>query len=833
MGGVWTPADQARRRRLVRHRRPVARPRDEVHERVGLHAHAVARTTAGLKVEPHRLRARRPPRRAVRARLQNPARGQDGRRHGRRALGADVALPVGVDDAQRRATSTSTTPASYGGGRLVFRDAGTPPRNAEPHDWAAVVGSNAAATRRRRPAPGHCGPQGRPRLRRSGRPPRCQLFCDDGPFGKGTGGQLRYRVTLPASGARTLWIAVAGSDTGRGRRARRARTPRSRDPDGALAEKVAARERLSQHTQLSLPGRPAAGRGHRLGQAEPGRPRRRRADGPARSATSTRAGTTRRPSARCAHARWIGAGYPDYPWIFATDAEYTAFAAVALGQFEAIKDHVRALRDVSVMLNGAPARWRTRSSTTARCTSAASTRRRATPTRPRSSRASSRCLALDRRRRLPRRPLSVRRAQHALRRRAARRRRRRLARGARQRRAARAWARRSSTTPSTTIRGLYDLADMARSKGDGATATLGGAKARATSLRRFEAAWWMPERPAIRRLAEATRATSKIQQKHWIGVTPMEAELYVDGRARARACAPLEHGDAALAGRERRRASPASARTTAASSTRAAAAAPTGAGERTIFALNTAIQAVGEGNYGRLGATSRSATPTPTSSRCSASLPATGRRRTSSPAPCRRSSRRRTSTAGARHEHRPLLDAAARWSCRRGATTARRGRSCTSSSACGPTWAAATSPSSRSCRRRSPIAGSNIRLGDGRAGRSSRRRASGTRYTTTVDTGARRSTRSTIGHTLPRGSQVGAVTLDGTRWLRARRPTAASRSRPTTPAAHVVVTAGRRGDVNGAGRGGPATVNHAVRSLASGRAIAPRCRGRTRCARSR
>ena len=27
-------------------------------------------------------------------------------------------------------------------------------------------------------------------------------------------------------------------------------------------------------------------------------------------------------------ATWIGAGFPDYPWIFGTDAEYTAFAAV-------------------------------------------------------------------------------------------------------------------------------------------------------------------------------------------------------------------------------------------------------------------------------------------------------------------------------------------------------------------------------------------------------------------------------------------------------------------------------------------------------------------------
>src|SRR4030095_5723522 len=47
----------------------------------------------------------------------------------------------------------------------------------------------------------------------------------------------------------------------------------------------------------------------------------------------------------------IGAGFPDYPWIFGTDAEYTAFAAVSLGQFEAIKGHLRTLRDVSDILN--------------------------------------------------------------------------------------------------------------------------------------------------------------------------------------------------------------------------------------------------------------------------------------------------------------------------------------------------------------------------------------------------------------------------------------------------------------------------------------------------
>jgi hypothetical protein len=34
-----------------------------------------------------------------------------------------------------------------------------------------------------------------------------------------------------------------------------------------------------------------------------------------------------------------------------TDAEYTAFAAMAVGQFEAIEGHPRALREVSDILN--------------------------------------------------------------------------------------------------------------------------------------------------------------------------------------------------------------------------------------------------------------------------------------------------------------------------------------------------------------------------------------------------------------------------------------------------------------------------------------------------
>jgi hypothetical protein len=94
-------------------------------------------------------------------------------------------------------------------------------------------------------------------------------------------------------------------------------------------------------------------------------------------------------------------------------------------------------------------------------------------------------------------------------------------------------------------------------------------------------------------------ANNQQQDQHWIGVTPMEAELTVGGQA-VPGLAPRGHGNQALTLRE----------TDCYSGQRpynlglfhtGCTGGPTGAGERTIFGLNTAIQAVGEGNYGRLG----------------------------------------------------------------------------------------------------------------------------------------------------------------------------------------------------------------------------------------
>jgi hypothetical protein len=89
------------------------------------------------------------------------------------------------------------------------------------------------------------------------------------------------------------------------------------------------------------------------------------------------------------------------------------------------------------------------------------------------------------------------------------------------------------------------------------------------------------------------------QDQHWIGVTPMEAELMVQ-RNPVPGLTTFDHGNQALGLREtdcysgQHPYNPGLFHT-------GCAGGPNGLGERTIFGLNTAIQAVGEGNYGRLG----------------------------------------------------------------------------------------------------------------------------------------------------------------------------------------------------------------------------------------
>jgi hypothetical protein len=147
-----------------------------------------------------------------------------------------------------------------------------------------------------------------------------------------------------------------------------------------------------------------------------------------------------------------------------------------------------------------------------------------------------------------------------------------------------------------TIRGLYDLADMADAKGDAATKAW--ALARAGAMRqRFEGDWWMPEVPQHADSLDDP-GNVKVQQRHWIGVTPMEVELTEGGRA-VPGLTTREHGEATLALRE----TPCYGDELGMYHTGRPGC--DGAGdspsELQAFTLNTAVAAVGEGNYGRLG----------------------------------------------------------------------------------------------------------------------------------------------------------------------------------------------------------------------------------------
>jgi hypothetical protein len=148
------------------------------------------------------------------------------------------------------------------------------------------------------------------------------------------------------------------------------------------------------------------------------------------------------------------------------------------------------------------------------------------------------------------------------------------------------------------IRALYDLADMARSKQDGATvswATSLAAKIRS----QFESTWWDT---AAGQYADSLLDPGDVQsfQKHWIGQVPMEAELTSNSNVTPGLADPA-HGTTALAGRENSCYSGDRPGNLGLYHTGCGGGAD-GFGDFEIFSLTTAIQAVGEGNYGRLGA---------------------------------------------------------------------------------------------------------------------------------------------------------------------------------------------------------------------------------------
>jgi hypothetical protein len=679
------------------------------------------------------------------------------------------AYPWGFSGVTPNAADNLPDAGAFDGHSLVFTDDGSIGHGAPVHHYAALVGSDETPLTSSTVAPSggnFRGPQpGNVCAANDGTSP--PSACDDGPFGKGTGGQLDYSVTIPANSSKTLWIAVAGSDQGLGD-AKSQLAGALLDPAGELAAKIAARQELSRNTVVSLPG-------DRLLQNAIEWGKQNLAD-LTQSASNLQIRWTNQgkqfptPLGTVGHARWFGAGFPDYPWMFATDGEYTAFAAVALGQFQTIEDHLRALRDVSDILNNRSgvvvhetvsdgSVWYGHDSKTTNSDGSVTNDFNTDETIKFPS-----TVALvwrwtgDNHFRDAMYDFSKRNLHYVDQKLDVDR---------------DGWPEGSGNVERTGMgpekldngvyymRALYDLADMARSKHDGATARW--AAHLANKLRRqFEATWWDP---SVQQYADSLIDPGNVQsfQKHWIGQVPMEAQL-TSGMQVTPGVATFDHGTTALAGRENSCFSGERPGNLGLFHTGCGGGAD-GKGDTEIFSLTTSIQAVGEGNYGRLGP-GQQQRYTDANAETMFSEPATGGTPDEQP--------------GAMPEIFPSTPASPPWGPTATGVPPNIDRCWTCRSMFMQAWGnygtvwpvvsqqlgvrpflgyGALQVVPQVPDGQPSVAGSNIRLGDGSLHVFASR--TGNRYTTELMVDGLDLRSLEIGHTLPRGTTPAAVLLDG------------------------------------------------------------------------
>jgi hypothetical protein len=491
-----------------------------------------------------------------------------------------------------QATFNLADRASFNGHQLVFSETGTPPvPHAAPHHWAAVVGATGLTPRSGKTGEAFRGPQDPPVICPVDTKPD-KFRCDDTAYGRGAGGELTYAINVPARASRTVWFTVAGSDHGQGAAQAQFRAA-SANPASELAAKIAARLALNRQTRLSLPGDPALADAATWSKQDLA-DLTQQADG--LKIRPTEEGTVYpAPLATLPSIRFEGAGFPDYPWMFATDQEYTVFALLAAGQFATAEDGLRSLAEVSKIANHDSGKVVHETVTdgsvyfglndepgdvdeTAKFPDAVAMVWRWTG---------------DNHFRDQMYGFVKKNMRYMIG----------LAKGGDD-----PWPQGAGNVESTvlgadavdvavyTIRGLLDLADMAASKGD--TATRRWADRHAAAMeKRFSGAWWLPKIPQFAdSLTEP--ANNARMQRWWTGVTPMEAELYPGGIQHPGLVPPSE-ARPALKLRE-----------TSCYSGRNGLYVEGGPGcdpgrytghTQQAYTLNTGVMAVGLGNYGLLG----------------------------------------------------------------------------------------------------------------------------------------------------------------------------------------------------------------------------------------
>ena len=506
---------------------------------------------------------------------------------------------------------------SVDGKALVFRDQGTPPgANQGAHDWAAAFGSAVQPSATKLGA-NFRGPQGvEPSICPASGPdaPTQPPRCDDTAYGRGTGGQLAYRVRLTKGRPTTVWFGVGGSRSGPGD-AKAALSTLLADPDAALAAKVRARQKVASSSVVQLGGDQLVADSVEWSKQMLAASVQRSDDVALRVVNAGKAYPA--PVAALDSMRWIGAGWPDYTWLFGTDGEFTAFASVAAGQFGPIKAHLRTLRDVSEAVNGGSGKIVHEVTPDGAVYFGSN----ADPGNTDESAKYPSAVALvwrwtgDKKFLRDLYPASVKAMRHV----------------ASLDTDGDGWpgglgnverdGMGSEKLDNTvyTIRGYADLADLAKARGDKKTERWATGQVRRLT-KKFEKAWWYGQDGA-RSYADSLDpgdeggANTKIFQRHWIGLTPTDAVLpAVKGRA-AGPLASAAHARTTLKQHERRCFTGELGlyhTGTGANSVADDPAVPDGpscdgvvssvTNETSIFTLNSSIAGVSEGNYGRLGA---------------------------------------------------------------------------------------------------------------------------------------------------------------------------------------------------------------------------------------
>ncbi len=497
--------------------------------------------------------------------------------------------------------------ASIGSRHILFRDRGRPQHpNSSRHDWSAAFGSS-LEPRAARVGENFRGPQDPAVICPASGPnaPTQPDRCDDTEYGEGAGGRLTYKVRLRAGEVRTVWFAVGGSASSPADARAQLRKALD-DPEEALADKVARRNRIERRTEVDLPGNRLAEESVRWSKQMLAASEQRVDDLDLRWVEAGKRYPA--PEGTLDSMRWFGAGWPDYTWLFGTDGEYTAYAAVVAGQFGVIKDHLRALRDVSDVINPDSGKIvhevtpdgavyfgadedAGNTDESSKYPSAVALVWRWTGDEaflrdlyPASRKAMEFVASLDEDGdgwpeglgNVEREGMGEEKLDNAV----------------------------------YTIRGYADLADMAAAVGDDKTRRWAAGKARVL-LEKFEQDWWFGG--DTRSYADSLKdpGNEKVFQRHWIGLTPTDAVL---PRLRGRAAGPLasraharatlnEHEQdcyTGLLGLYHTGTGPTSAPggNPGTSCDSVVSERPS---ERSVFTLNSAIAAVSEGNYGRLG----------------------------------------------------------------------------------------------------------------------------------------------------------------------------------------------------------------------------------------